>query len=131
MPNQNTSHLKRWGFTCMVISFFALVGGLLQLHDWWWSTMVIAGIFLAAPPITRYADWTRRILEFVAALVVLFLLLAGGLWFAQANNLNGSQVLCALTLLFGIVLQVWGELQEKKTPDKRLWDVFMDDIRKM
>jgi hypothetical protein len=131
MQNQNTSHLKRWGFVCMVVSFFALFGGLFQLGGWWWDTMVIAGIFLAAPPITRQANWGRRIAEFVAALVVLFLLLAGGLWLAQTNGLNPGELLAALTLLFGIVLQTWGELKDKKTADKSYWDVFLDNVRKI
>lgn len=130
MSNQNTGNWKRWGFTCMVVSFFAIVGGLFHLSGGLWDVVVLAGIFLSAPPITRHAGWMQRIFEFLVALVVLFLILAGALWYAGFAGLNAGELLAAIAILIGILLQIWGELSDGRTPDKSIKDVFMEKIKK-
>jgi hypothetical protein len=110
--------LQHWGFTLILIGFLTQVGVLFKLEGGIWDFLSVILIILFAPDTGKNMRWWKVLLFLLAGLAVLVILIYIMVALGQALDVKAGEMLSSLSLLLGIILQVWGAVLSGPRPFK-------------
>jgi hypothetical protein len=108
-----TNNLRRWGLTWIVFGFLTLVTELFSIDHILWTIFGVLVMLLVSPASKPQGNWLRIIVEFIGALLLLGIAIVLITWLSMTFSFNPVHAFSAISLLIGIVLQIWGEMTEQ------------------
>jgi apolipoprotein N-acyltransferase len=131
MPSNKASNLRRWGLTWIVIGFFSLLTELFGIDNWLWTTLTMLLVILVSPSSNAQIHWLRRTIAFVGGMGTLAVVVIGIIWLGEKMGFEPAFGFAAISLLIGIVLQVWGEMSLQSQITQEAFGPLIEKIKKL